>query len=117
MSTIRKNPDSIPAIAARLRAVRKVMSGSQADFARQLGISPKTWNTYETGAGRVKIDTVLLLHHKWLIDPSWVYLGIENNMPNNPPHFLMDRINEKLREELSNDNNDEGETRRNGTHR
>lgn len=113
MSTKRIDPDSIPAIAARLKALRKLLSpASQAEFARMADIPKNTWNTYETGAGRIPIDAAMRLYRIWNVSPDWIYLGVTGNMP----YDLMNKLQEQMKKDAENDNGEPEGRRRNNNH-
>lgn len=80
MTRKRIDPDSLPAIARRLRALRRLLADSQREFAEELGIPKNTWAGYESGKSRIPIDSALELYRRWQVDPKWVYLGIESGM-------------------------------------
>lgn len=111
MSRKRLDPDSLPAIAARLVALRRVKAPTQAEFARIIDVPKNTWNTYETASGRINIDTAMKLYRIWGVDPSWIYLGIQSNMPGD----LMNLIRNELRKNDKDNDNGEDDGRRNGT--
>lgn len=80
MARKRINPDSLPEIARRLRAVRRVTKMTQREFAEEIGIPKNTWAGYESGKSRIPIDSVIILVRRYKISSDWVYMGITGGM-------------------------------------
>src|SRR5215210_429046 len=75
-------PESLPAIQRRMRLLRRAvclergLPDKQADFCREMGLSPQTWGNYEVGAaGRPRIDAAIELSRQLEIPTlvSWIY--------------------------------------------
>jgi transcriptional regulator with XRE-family HTH domain len=79
---------AVPQIAQRLRLLRMALAPSQAEFCRLMGFPVMTWNTYETGKGRISIDSAIKLVQRFGVTLDWIYLGNVALMPN----YLVDAI-------------------------
>lgn len=64
------------AVSKRMRITRMALDGiSQADIARQAGMSAGAWNNAETGQSKLSINQALKLFDRFGIDPTWIYYG------------------------------------------
>jgi hypothetical protein len=77
---IRIDPDSLPHLYRRLKAIRLHFAGTdvgaQAWFAKQCGILPSNWNTWEMGRGqRIGIDAALKVVERWPVSLDYIYRG------------------------------------------
>jgi transcriptional regulator with XRE-family HTH domain len=69
------DPESVEAAADRLRITRLALGLSQAEIARQTGMSPATWNNAETGDNRMKIDNLLKVCRRYGFGTDWFLRG------------------------------------------
>jgi hypothetical protein len=81
---IRIDPASLPHMWRRLKAIRLhfagTETGAQAWFAKQTGIRPSNWNTWERGGERgsgqrIGIDAALKLVERWPVSLDYIYRG------------------------------------------
>lgn len=104
MAKKRIDPDSLPEIARRLRALRRVLGYSQRELAAKLGIPKNTWAGYESGKSRIVLDSAFLLYNEWQIDPKWVYMGIKADMKRE----RMDALDAELAKDHKGDDDEAG---------
>lgn len=75
-------PDTNEAVAARLKLLRKTVSGeSQTAFAAQLGIETKRWNNFERATPLSKEVAFLIVKKFPDVTLDWLWLGIEGGLP------------------------------------
>lgn len=72
---------SIVAIGERLRLLREALLYSQTEFARKLNISLQTWNNYERGVSRIRIDEAYKVVRQTGVTLDWIYLGADAHLP------------------------------------
>lgn len=76
------DPTSVKAIAQRLTATRAALGyDNQVDFCRDAGISYNTWNNYENGRGRPKLNVAITLCRRFNLTLDWIYLGDPSGLP------------------------------------
>lgn len=71
-----ENQSSTEAIGVRFSCIRVGEELSQAEFAKSLGISLRTYTSIETGIRHPSAETILALHQTFNIQPNWVLLGV-----------------------------------------
>lgn len=91
------SPESMEAIAQRLRATREAFRMTQAAFSRLVGIEPQAWNNYERGAKRIAIDQALKVCRATGVSLDWIYRGMAAQLPVNLATALQDRENDRPR--------------------
>lgn len=72
------NPRSLDAIAQRLLATRLALTDgtiSQAAFAERAGIARNTYNQWEKGISRPRLDEAMMLCDRYQLSLDWIYLG------------------------------------------
>ncbi len=74
-------PESLEAIASRMRALRATTGLSQQKFAERYGLGPSQWANFETAQKRIGIDAALTLAREMRIPLDWIYLGQEAWLP------------------------------------
>lgn len=82
------HPESIEAIAARLRLIRLAFGRlqrrerpiGQAEFSRLCGISPPAWNNAETGDNRLGIDAAKAVAKRTGADLDYIYFGTRDHL-------------------------------------
>lgn len=70
------HPESLEAIAERLKRTREAMGLNQAQWCRMTGLSPAAWNNYERGLNRISIDQALKVCQSTGITVDWIYRGL-----------------------------------------
>jgi transcriptional regulator with XRE-family HTH domain len=90
MNKARKDPKSVPEIAARVKLLRRALGLSQADMSKAAGVTERAWSNYETAYGRISLDTAFGLVRAFNVTLDWIYLGNAAMMP----HHLMQKIAE-----------------------
>lgn len=72
---------SLPEIGKRLKDTRLALGMNQDQFARLAGIAQNTYNQWERGKSRPRLDEAIRLcdAHKLTLD--WVYLGDASSIP------------------------------------
>lgn len=70
------HPESVEAIADRLKRTREAMGFSQAEWCRLVGIEPQQWNNYERARNRIAIDQALKVCAATGITTDWIYRGL-----------------------------------------
>lgn len=70
----RHRDTSNEAIATRLRAARSLAGGTQADFAREVGIAPTTYNSQEM-KGRPSLEILHHLYRNYRVDYNFILFG------------------------------------------
>lgn len=84
-----KDPESVEAIAQRLRWIRIAFSAaqglhrpmSQAEFARQAKIGVAAWNNAETGDNRIGIDNAIALCRLTGVSLDYIYRAYGDRLP------------------------------------
>jgi transcriptional regulator with XRE-family HTH domain len=61
-------------IGGRLRMLRKGFKKSGPEFAREIGIPPRSWQNYESGV-QPPMDVVLMLIIRFGVSPWWLLTG------------------------------------------
>jgi transcriptional regulator with XRE-family HTH domain len=79
--TMNDDKFSIVQIGERLRLLRETLQYSQTEFARKLNISLQTWNNYERGVSRIRVDEAYKLVQQTGVTLDWIYLGTESHLP------------------------------------
>lgn len=77
-SAVPKTPfrtDSVPAIAERLRTLRKAYGPTQVGFTARVGINQPTWNNWEREIGRISLDEAMKLVRAIGVTLDWIYRG------------------------------------------
>ncbi len=80
-----------PAIAARLKRLRKAHEISQADLCRTTQLLASQWSQYESGKRMVTLEASIVLRQKFGASLDWIYFGEEANLPKR----LADLLNAK----------------------
>lgn len=93
----RVDPSTIPEISRRLRLLRATTGLSQAEFARQVGVSRNAWNNFELEVGRINVDAAMKLCRKYLVTLDWIYLNDSRLVPD----MMMERLRAAERAEKS----------------
>jgi transcriptional regulator with XRE-family HTH domain len=71
-------PESHPSrIGERLSEIREGLRFSQADFASELGISLRAYQSYERTERELPFSVAIELYRKFQVNPIWLALGIE----------------------------------------
>lgn len=70
------------AISNRLRAVRAYYELPSNEFAKQAGVSAKSYSQWESGNFRVSIDGAIRLRDRYGISLDFIYLGSLDTLPN-----------------------------------
>lgn len=74
-------PESLEAIASRMRALRATTGLSQQKFAERYGLGASQWANFETAQKRIGIDAALTLAREMRVPLDWIYLGQEAWLP------------------------------------
>lgn len=82
----RSTREDMQAIGERLLLLREALEGvdygAQTRFARRLGISNKSWSTWETGYGRINVDGARQVLRRLGVSLDWIYDGLhEGKLP------------------------------------
>jgi transcriptional regulator with XRE-family HTH domain len=76
------NPDSIGAIAARLKATREALGySSQKEFADRAGVTTTAYNNWERGKKRPDIESAIRLCTEYALTLDWIYRGDATGLP------------------------------------
>lgn len=72
-----EHPESVAAIAKRLKLLRGALKLTQAVMARAIGSSTdgQLWGNYESGARRISTDHALALCRAFGVTMDWIYRG------------------------------------------
>lgn len=62
-------------VGKRLREARNNLGRTQAEIAVSLGVSEEHYRKYESGATGLSADKLLILYHKYGIDPTYLITG------------------------------------------
>lgn len=69
-------------IASRLVATREALDfDSQAEFAKEIGLTKTKYNPFETGKRRITIDAAKAIRSKFAIPLDWIYCGDPSRLP------------------------------------
>lgn len=68
-------------MARRLRQLREVLEGNQAEVARNAGVSPSTWNRYEKGERDIDPSALAEFCLYYGVSADWVLLGDLLSLP------------------------------------
>lgn len=79
-------------IALRLRAVRRALDLTQAQFSERAGLKGGALANYETGRNRPDLDAVASLMAAFALTSDWIYFGD----PSSLPHGLWNKISAAL---------------------
>jgi len=74
-------------IVERLVAIRTREKCSQDEFARRLGLNPRTYAGYERGERDPSLELLSALHREYKVDPAWLLNG-----PGDEPVYMDQRI-------------------------
>jgi transcriptional regulator with XRE-family HTH domain len=77
----RLNPKIVPAIARRMRLLRRSTGLPISAFVRKAGLSRTGWHNIETGFSRIGIDAAMKLCEHLHATLDWIYRGSEALMP------------------------------------
>lgn len=77
------NPESVTAIADRLKRTRQAQRLEQAAWCRLVGIEPQAWNNYERGIRRISLDQAIKVCRATGVSLDWIYRGIASGLPVN----------------------------------
>lgn len=76
------SPTDQRSIGQRLEALRLALDQShQAEFARFVGIAPTTWNNYEKGYRRIRLEEAMKVRAKTGVTLDWIYYGADDHLP------------------------------------
>lgn len=76
------DPESVEQVARRLRALKKsVYDGSDAAFARSLGMSPQAWSNYVQPIARISPNAAYKLTAATGVTFDFIYRGIISGVP------------------------------------
>lgn len=78
MDTGRK--DANIQIGKRLREARHNMNLEKAEIADALGVTVEHYRKLEAGTTGISVDKVLILYHKYGIDPTYLITGESSNI-------------------------------------
>lgn len=79
---VEQDPESNEAVAARLKLLRRLVSGdSQTAFARLLNIEVKRWNNFERGLPLSKDAAFKIVRALPNVTLDWVYRGRTDGLP------------------------------------
>ena len=71
------HPESIEAIADRLKRTREAMGFyNQAEWCRLVGIDTNAWNNYEKARNRISIDQAIKVCQATGVTTDWIYRGL-----------------------------------------
>lgn len=79
------------AIAIRLRAARSLAGGTQAEFAKEVGISPTTYNSQEM-KGRPSLEVLHHLYRNYRVDYNFILYGDFLQLPGDVQNALFDAL-------------------------
>lgn len=68
-------------MARRLRQIRQVLEGNQAEVARNVGVSVHAWNRYELGARDIPLDALAAFCRFYAVSADWVLMGDLLSLP------------------------------------
>lgn len=95
MTTAPTDPDSRPAIAQRLRRLRKALKLTQAKIAERLGLeNQQTYGHYETNKRPLPYEVAQKISHEWGIPMDWIYRGLTPMLPSIYAATLRDEAEE-----------------------
>jgi len=83
------SPDARAQIGKRLARVRREANMSQADMAQALGVSCRTYQSFEQGLREVQSGVLPVLRRMFNVDPAWIMEG-EAAGPKRRPESLVD---------------------------
>lgn len=75
------NPESLDAVAARLKKLRQASGLKQTPWANRIGISPNAWNNYELGLRMISREAALQLCRAADVSLDWIYRGKTSQLP------------------------------------
>jgi len=79
--SVKLQPRSVDAIAARLRATRGAFGLGQNEFARRAGIATNTYNQYEQGRNLPRLDLANQICDVFSVTLDWIYRGDRSGLP------------------------------------
>lgn len=78
--------------------------GSEAELAKELGISPNTWTAYKRGQRSFGLNEIAKICDLLEVSPQWLLFGAEQKEPDAPrsitPDVRRSQVDEKLMDEL-----------------
>ena len=74
-------PESLDEIARRLRFLRSRITANQSEFARLHDIAVNTWNNYEQGVSRIRVDEAKKMSKAYGVSLDFIYMGITALLP------------------------------------
>ncbi len=79
----RPAPKRYADIGDRLRSLRIVLGyeKNQNGFAERMGMTPQSWNNYETGKRRPELDKAMLIRKNSGATLDWIYEGSLAGLP------------------------------------
>lgn len=79
------------AIGQRLIATRLALGFKvQSQFAKRAGVAPNTYNQYEKGISRPRLDEAIMLADKYDLTLDWIYLGDQRRLS----YELVDKLSQ-----------------------
>ena len=72
---------SIVEIGNRLREIREALLYTQTELSKRLSISLQTWNNYERGVSRIRIDEAYKVSRMTGATLDFIYMGRESTLP------------------------------------
>lgn len=69
------HPESVEAIADRLKRTREAMGLTQAAWCRLVGIEPQQWNNYERARNKIALGQALKVVHATGATLEWIFRG------------------------------------------
>jgi len=73
--------ETIPRIAARLRATRQALGLTQSELCLRAGIARNTYNQWEKAGGRPQLDEAKKLCRTFELTLDWIYFGDARKLP------------------------------------
>lgn len=100
MKSKEESPESLAAVADRLRLIREATGLNKAAWSRLVGITPQAWNNVEgsknlPAANRISLDQALLVCRATGVSLDFIYRG---EMIDRLPSKLLSAIQEIQRE-------------------
>lgn len=71
---------SLAAIGRRLLATRTAIGLNQRQFAQRAKVAPNTYNQWERGSSRPRLDEAIRLVDEYDITLDWIYLGDQRRL-------------------------------------
>lgn len=70
------HPESLEAVADRLKRTRVAFGFNQAQWCRLVGIDTQAWNNYEKARNRISVDQALKVCQATGITTDWIFRGL-----------------------------------------